>query len=241
MSYRKAKALDTLFNECNKLAPRRSRASDGWIGDAAHASRDSDHNPWTKDRRGVGVVRAADVTHDPANGLDGERLAKHLAAQLGKHPALGSGAYVIWRSRIISTDRLREGWRPYGGSNPHDKHVHLSLGYSGYDSTKALGIVKGFVDKALKKVTGKYPVYLHVVAQQAKAKKPGVRHSVRRVQKALNRELGTKLRADGVWGPATAKAYRQWQKANGFRTNRGIGVGSLRKLVKKNPHYIYLP
>lgn len=135
MSYREAESLRTLHAEVEQAAPRRKTASDGWIGDAAHASRTSDHNPWIKDKRGMGVVRARDFTHDPSGGLSGDAFAQRVAALLGKHPALGSGAYVIWDRRIISTDRLREGWRSYSGSNPHTQHVHVSVGTSGYDST----------------------------------------------------------------------------------------------------------
>lgn len=134
-AYREAKALQTLHAELNDLAPERSIASDGWIGDADHAARDSDHNPWVKDSRGIGVVRARDFTHDPAGGLDCDWLAAHLASLLGVHPAMGAGAYVIWEDRIISANRLSERWRPYSGSNEHRKHCHVSVGLTGYDNT----------------------------------------------------------------------------------------------------------
>ena len=130
-----ARSLDTLLNEVNRAAPGRSKISDGGIGDAAHASRSSDHNPWIKDSSGVGVVRARDFTHDPGD-FSADELAHHVASILGKHPALGSGAYVIWNWLIISTSRLSEGWRPYTGSNGHTKHVHVSVGTSGYDNTQ---------------------------------------------------------------------------------------------------------
>jgi hypothetical protein len=141
MSYREADALRVLHATIDKLAPKRPTASDGWIGDAAHASRDSDHNPWVHDAHGVGVVRARDVTvtppgspHTAASWVDGPTLAQSLADLLGKHPAMGAGAYVIHNRRIISTNRHGEGWRPYTGSNAHTKHVHVSVGLAGYDS-----------------------------------------------------------------------------------------------------------
>lgn len=243
MSYRRAKALDTLVAEVNKLAPDRDKASDGWIGDAKHASRSSDHNPWVKDARGVGVVRAQDVDHDPDGGCDAVRIADIVVALLGKHPALGSGAYVIFRSRIISTDRLREGWRPYSGLNAHKQHIHVSVGYRGYDSTKKWGIAEGLVTRVLKKVGGKWPVYLNAVRRQAKRhpskRKPTA--SVRRVQKALNRVNGAGLKADGMWGPATEKAYRSWQRKNRFRQTGIPKVGSLRKLINAVPTYRFMP
>lgn len=140
MSWRMAYALDVLLAEINTKAPRRSKISDGGIGDASHATRDSDHNPWVKDRDGVGVVRARDFTHDPAGGLDCNVLARFLASMLGKHPALGPGAYIIWNDRIISTNRLSEGWREYTGSNEHRKHLHLSVETApGYDSRQNFG------------------------------------------------------------------------------------------------------
>ncbi len=39
--------------------PNRSRKSDGWIGDARHSARKSDHNPDEN-----GIVRALDITSD---------------------------------------------------------------------------------------------------------------------------------------------------------------------------------
>jgi len=137
---RDARSLEVLLDEINKAAPNRNKASDGGIGDAAHATRDSDHNPWVKDANGVGVVRARDFTHDPADGMDCNVLAKFLASKLGVHPALGSGAYIIWNDRIISTNRKSEGWRSYSGSNPHTKHLHLSVETArGYDSRTPFG------------------------------------------------------------------------------------------------------
>lgn len=130
---RQAKSLDILVAEVNKQAPRRSKASDGGLGDSAHASRPSDHNP-----NAAGVWRARDVTNDPAGGMPGQKLSRLVAAKLGHHPALMSGAYVIFNHQIISCDRLREGWRPYSGSNAHEHHVHVSVATkaAGYDSTR---------------------------------------------------------------------------------------------------------
>jgi hypothetical protein len=139
MSWRVARSLDVLLDEINAAAPLRSKISDGSIGDAAHATRDSDHNPWVT-FGGQGIVRARDFTHDLGGGLDCNELAKALAALIavGGHPACRSGAYVIWQRRIFSFDRRNEGWRPYTGSNPHDHHLHISVALdpSGFDSTR---------------------------------------------------------------------------------------------------------
>lgn len=134
MTPRPAHSLDVLLAEVDHHAPHRSKASDGWIASAAHHLQNptSDHEP-----NAAGVVRARDVTHDPAGGLDGADLARRVAAKLGKIPALGPGAYVIYNRRIISTNRLAAGWRRYDGPNPHTNHVHVSVATDarGYDST----------------------------------------------------------------------------------------------------------
>lgn len=141
MAWRVARSLDVLKAEIDKEFPNRSTISDGSIGDAAHASRESDHNPWVV-VDGIGIVRARDFTHDPDGGLDCWQLAPKLASLIGKHPALGSGGYVIWQRKIISYDRRSEGWRTYTGSNPHDRHLHISvaLRQSGFDSTQPWNI-----------------------------------------------------------------------------------------------------
>lgn len=138
MSWRVAVSLNVLLGEINALAPNRSKVSDGSIGDAAHATRTSDHNPWVIDGDGVGVVRARDFTHDPAGGLDCDVLAARLVQAMDAgHPAMGSGAYIIWEGQILSKDRRAEGWREYTGSNAHTKHLHLSVTTvaAGFDST----------------------------------------------------------------------------------------------------------
>jgi hypothetical protein len=35
--------------------------------------------------------------------------------------------YVIWNRRIWSLSRIAEGWRSYGGTNPHTDHVHVTV------------------------------------------------------------------------------------------------------------------
>ena len=146
MSWRVARSLDVLRDEINAAAPNRSTVSDGSIGDAAHASRSSDHNPWVVDDDGEGVVRARDFTHDPLGGLDCDLLAERLVklAKAG-HPALGAGAYVIWEGRIASAtqDGAPWDWEPYFGSNEHRKHLHVSVATAavGYDSTRPWGVV----------------------------------------------------------------------------------------------------
>ena len=125
ISWRVAKSLLALRRQVDAKAPRRSKASDGTIGDAAHATRSSDHNPWVRDGA-MGVVTAMDITHDPANGCDAGALAESIRSS---RDVLVK--YIIWNRRIASLSVIGGvaawTWRPYGGSNPHSKHVHISV------------------------------------------------------------------------------------------------------------------
>ena len=115
--WRLALSLVQLRTEINAWAPQRKRGCDGTIGDAAHASRASRHNP-----NDAGVVCALDITHDPAGGMDVHALARRLA--LHPHPDL---AYVI--SNRQKASRLT-GWQwvPYSGTSPHTAHAHFAVG-----------------------------------------------------------------------------------------------------------------
>lgn len=231
MSYYLAKSLATLRDEVNAAAPNRDKASDGWVGDTSHSARKSDHNP---DYARGGVVRALDIDHDPKGGCDAALIAKRVAKMLGKHPALGPGAYVIFNRRIISTDRLSEGWRTYTGVNAHLLHVHVSVGQRGYNSVAkwgVLGIAAAIVTKVSLRLS------LSALRKQARAKTPKKSGHVRRLQKALNAETGARLHTDGVWGPATARAYRSWQRSLGLEAHGIPSPKSLTILAARHGRY----
>lgn len=143
--WRVAQALLTLRKTVDAAAPRRSKASDGTIGDPAHASRASDHNPWIVDA-GLGVVTALDITHDPAGGCDAHRLADVLRLS---HDARIK--YIISNRRIASA--VPKGsvpawaWRTYTGPSPHDHHMHVSVveAKSGYDNPADWPVAPAFL------------------------------------------------------------------------------------------------
>lgn len=114
-----AHSLATLRAQINAAAPKRDKVADGTIGDAAHASRTSDHNPWVKDSHGRGVVTAIDITHDPADGVDCNKLAEVLKTD----PRV---KYIIWKGRIWNGS-IAQSWREYKGANPHNHHIHISV------------------------------------------------------------------------------------------------------------------
>jgi hypothetical protein len=72
----------------------------------------------------VCYVTAIDITHDPVNGVDCDKLDDVLWAS--RDPRI---KYVIWCGRIMSGDAGPQPWtwRKYDGTNPHTKHLHLSV------------------------------------------------------------------------------------------------------------------
>jgi len=123
MAWRLAESLKALRTQLNEAYPQRRKSSDGTIGDEAHASRSSDHNPWVKDGA-TGIVTAIDLTHDPASGVDSQKLAEAILASRDERIK-----YVISNKRICSGSDGPSPWvwRKYTGSNPHNKHMHLSV------------------------------------------------------------------------------------------------------------------
>jgi hypothetical protein len=130
LGWRVATSLLVLRHEVDVMAPNRSRASDGTIGDAAHQSHASDHNP---DRRGV--VCAMDLTHDRAHGADMGHISERLRTH--RHPAL---AYLIFGTHITSAQHGWK-WAPYHGI-PHSSHLHVSVAHSSMgDARIAWGVL----------------------------------------------------------------------------------------------------
>ena len=124
-AWRTARCLSQLFRQVNVFAPGRKKGFDGIIGDAAHAARTSDHNPWVRDGD-MGVVTACDITNDPQGGCDAGALAEAIRGS--NDPRV---KYVIWNRHIANSATMNGlppwTWRPYTGANPHDHHVHISV------------------------------------------------------------------------------------------------------------------
>lgn len=119
--WRLASSLSQLLEQVDLTAPKRDRKSDGTIGDSAHRSRKSDHNPWVKDGE-IGVVTAIDITNDPINSCNAQLIVDSLVASRDSRIK-----YLIFCNRIISSIEEPWIWRPYHGQNPHIKHFHLSV------------------------------------------------------------------------------------------------------------------
>ena len=102
-------AAAALLRQANAIAPKRKKASDGLLPSAAHlkANPNSDHN--------TGL--AVDLTHDPANGVDCKDIYERLQSD---HRV----KYLIFKGKIWNQE---DGERDYTGSNPHNKHLHISI------------------------------------------------------------------------------------------------------------------
>jgi hypothetical protein len=115
------KAGQQLREQIDDSFPDRDRKSDGWIGDAAHSNRKSDHNPDPSN----GIVRAIDVDKDfdsrPSTGA-------YLADQIRECGKAGDKriSYVIYAGKIASSKRAWR-WRTYDGVNQHNHHIHISF------------------------------------------------------------------------------------------------------------------
>jgi hypothetical protein len=124
VAYALAPSLVAFRSEVNARWPQRDKTSDGWIGDAAHSGRVSDHNPGARD-----LVHAFDTDEDlDGNPADGGPDAWPIVAQLieNRDPRV---KYLIYEGRIISGNLGPSPWqwRPYTGTNAHRHHVHLSI------------------------------------------------------------------------------------------------------------------
>ena len=229
-------SLAQLRSQVNDAFPNRNKASDGWIGDAAHAASNSEHNP-----NRAGVVRALDITHDPAGGVDGHRLAADVIAELDRR---GVSAYVIFAGRIRSTILMRGIWRRYNGSNPHNTHVHVSY-ITGYDNRAAWplptltarvvsmgGGMSAPVIVAKGTAAPDWPLPpKHLIFHNPRrystwhdghGDDTEGRAAIRTWQQRM-RDRGWSITPDGFFGPATEKIVRDFQAEKGLTVDHIIG------------------
>lgn len=216
MTYRIAKSLDVMRSQFNAHAPKRSKASDGWIGDAKHAASTSDHNPWVKDGS-TGVVTALDITHDPQNKVDTWAIAERL--RTSKDPRV---KYVISNGRIFSSTVSPWVWRKYTGSNPHSQHVHISVNSlkKHYDDHREwdLGLAGATSRPKPDGPDLDNPNNRPVLRQGSKG------DDVRTVQRLLV------VKIDGDFGPITDQAVKDFQKKQKLTVDGIVGPKTWAKL-----------
>jgi peptidoglycan hydrolase-like protein with peptidoglycan-binding domain len=208
---RRAKATEKLLAQVNDAAPMRNKDNDGWLGDAAHQARKSDHNPNV-----AGVVQAQDITHDPRGGFDSYKFAEYLRTHPDKRIK-----YVISNKKIFAGDAGPSpwSWRPYTGSNPHDQHVHVSVADDPklYDNEAQwdTGIGAFIPDKTAPRKT------LPVLRKGAKG------FYVSMVQTCLGGSI-----VDGDFGPMTEQAVKQFQRDHELNDDGVVGSYTWRELLR---------
>jgi hypothetical protein len=109
----------------------RRTTSDGWLGDARHSTRKSDHNP------DAGCVRAIDVD----SRLDSsEGLSVYLADQIRICAKTDKRISYVIHNGMIASKILNFKWRKYSGFNKHTKHIHISFTKLGDKDSKPFDI-----------------------------------------------------------------------------------------------------
>jgi hypothetical protein len=105
-------AAIAVLRQATAIKPSRKKISDGLLPSAAHIKQSptSDHN----------TGYAVDLTHDPESGVDCSDIFEKLKEDKRVK-------YLIFNKKIWSKDKARLGNRPYTGSNPHTKHLHISI------------------------------------------------------------------------------------------------------------------
>lgn len=215
MNWRLAKSLVQMRAELDTNYPKRDRSSDGSIGDAAHASRNSDHNPWVKDHTGQPIVTAIDVDRDIALGFTSRDLAEWLRVR--RDPRL---KYVISKGQMFSSypsgARKAWDWGKYTGSNSHSEHMHVSVldKETFFDGQKPWGLIAASTNPHPE------PAPAHKPAPLAAATPRGIRQTLRLGSAGpdvgyLQRMLG-KIEVDDDYGPATLKAVKAFQRYAGI-------------------------
>lgn len=131
VTWRPARSLTTIKVQINAAHPNRPTASDGMLASSAHHSANpaSDHDP--RLIRSEWVVCAVDITKDTWT------QATINALVASRDPRI---KYLIWQRRfcagVAGWGSAPWVWVPYTGSNPHDKHWHLSVNASNCDDTR---------------------------------------------------------------------------------------------------------
>jgi hypothetical protein len=105
-------AAIAVLRQATAISPSRKKASDGLLPSKAHINQspNSDHN----------TGFAVDLTHDPKHGIDCFDIFEKLKED-------ARVKYLIFQGKIWSKEKAKQGNRVYSGSNPHNKHLHISI------------------------------------------------------------------------------------------------------------------
>lgn len=211
--YRLANSLTTLRNQVDAKFPKRNKASDGWIGDASHQARFSQHNP-----NEHGVVCAIDITEDLAVGLDCNRLMAELDAS--NDPRI---FYIIHDREIDNSDDSRT---PYHGSNPHTRHLHISVKYDNaplYDDGRQWNLPMLSLTPPKPKAKPRPVTYAPGTRTLRKGDKGSDVKALQTRLKAVYPAYASHLVLDGDFGPATEAVVKEFQRRRFLAVDGVVG------------------
>lgn len=226
-AWRLATPLTELRAEVDHAFPKRSKRSDGTLGDARHKKTKSRHNISGGDTKRDNVVEAIDLTHDPKNGYDAHAHARRVAAN---PPACI--ANIISNRQIWSPGK---GWRRYIGINGHTKHAHYDT-KNGYESASNYNWSIGVHSVPVKNASALSDLG-RVQKDIAIAKRQVLRQGSRGtaviwLQIGLNKLTGTHLTTDGNFGSTTDQAVRNLQRFVGMPVDGVVGPRTWALLFK---------
>ena len=211
-----AKCCRKALTDATSRWPRRNRASDGIMGDRAHQQRPSDHNSGN----------AYDLTHDPANGVDCHTLSR----QVINDPRV---TYVIFNHRIYNRRRAAEGWRQYNGTNPHTKHMHVSIRAVSRDDLSPWPWSDG---GAVGSATGGQTETATPTTTGATLRLKSRGSDVRTLQQRLvTWGLMEQDDVDGVFGHGTLAVVKEFQRRHGLTIDGVVGPATWRLLFSSPP------
>jgi len=192
------------LREATARWPNRDRSSDGIMGDTAHQQRHSDHNDGN----------AFDLTHDPTHGVDCGVLSRLVIND-------NRVTYVISNRQIYNRARVAEGWRPYTGLNPHNRHMHVSIRAPSRDD---LSPWPWSASAANRPFTSKQPILGgHAPSFPGTPLRQGSQGThVRTIQQRL-KDLGYAITIDGIFGPGTREVIVAFQRKKNLLADGMVG------------------
>jgi hypothetical protein len=150
-----------------------------------------------------------------------------------KHP-LGTRTLTEAQKR-----KIRKRLRLYAGcirggldyvNRADEMHYEINRDYA---AVKAVAVVLR-AGKTVKKVAVRALPLVDLSNVRHEARRLGTRKraGVKRIQRALNKRLGTSLKVDGQYGMGTRAAYANWQRRLGYHGKHANGVPGLDSLTK---------
>lgn len=167
-----------------------------------------------------GEGRALDWMMPVVNGRghpDGHDAVKRLGS---KGRELGIQCIIF--DRTIWSARSPNG-RPYTGVHPHFDHLHIEC-----DRNAAQTLT---VERLNALLNGGVPAR-SVVSPHPTVRRGATGETVKNLQRLLNGQTSHRLKVDGKFGPATDRAVRDFQRANGLRVDGIVGRNTWTALTK---------